>query len=366
MLVLGLESSCDETAVALVSFNGEGRAAVVCEVIASQIDLHAQYGGVVPELASREHLRSFPLLLEELFQKVSSAPGKVGAVVGLESVTHVAVTAGPGLKGCLLIGVGVARAIAMTRNLPLLPINHIEGHVLSAFLSEPDLSFPYLALVVSGGHTELLRVEDVGSYQLLTRTMDDAAGEAFDKSASLLGLAYPGGPQLAKLAAQADLELSKKYLTQLPKVMRESAGFSFSGLKTAISLLVKRHQKDIEADERHRAALAAAVQDSIVDAICFKTKEAVESSKLSTLVLTGGVAANRALRTALTERLPRARVIVPPPEYCTDNAAMIAYVGGMRALRGELGNLSPSILSRWPIESMAIPVPESPGGVRAS
>jgi N6-L-threonylcarbamoyladenine synthase len=345
VLVVGLESSCDETAAALLEVHPDGKTKLLAEGVSSQISLHAQYGGVVPELASREHLRNFPLVLDKVLQD---------AGVGLEAISHVGVTSGPGLKGCLLIGVGFARGFAMARGLPLLGINHIEGHLLAAKLEHPELEFPFLALVVSGGHTELIEVRSLGNYHVLARTIDDAAGEAFDKSAHLLGLPYPGGPELARLAEGADEKLRDELFKALPKVMREAEGFSFSGLKTAIALLVKREANNLAGNPLYRAALASAIQDSILEALLHKVKLAIKATQLKQFVVTGGVAANRELRKRV-QSIKGVKAFFPSPEHCVDNAAMIAYVAGLRFAAGQQPSYSPEIKSRWPVEACGTP-----------
>lgn len=362
MLVLGIESSCDESAVALLELKEPlgsrhriPSATLHRHLISSQVELHAQYGGVVPELAAREHLKNLPLLLEELFTK----PPDTHRPLSLADVTHVAVTTGPGLKGCLLMGLGVARGVALSRGVPLMGINHLEGHLLSGAFSKPDLQFPFLCLLVSGGHTELILVRELGRYELIARTSDDAAGEAFDKSAHLLGLAYPGGPRLAALAASADPKLTGVFIRKLPKVMRGQEGFSFSGLKTAIALLVKR---EIAAGQGTlpdltRAALAAAIQEAIVTALVDKVGSALNDTVIlaegvSCLVVTGGVAANRTLRLRLQEAFPKLELVIPEPEFCTDNAAMIALAGAARVVLGESGSYAPPVRSRWPVEEL--------------
>jgi N6-L-threonylcarbamoyladenine synthase len=341
MLVLGIETSCDETAVALLSAVGEDRPVVVAERISSQVALHAAYGGVVPELAAREHLKALPWMIEQIMREA-------GAV--LDDVELVAVTRGPGLKGCLLIGCGYAKALALARGMPILGVNHIEGHLLAPRMDNPDLEFPYLALVVSGGHTEILVVRGVGLYELINRTNDDAAGEAFDKSANLLGLDYPGG---ARLAGLADRCVGSDFV--LPRVMRDSPGISFSGLKTAISLLVAKQGAAAREAGAVQERLAWAIQDAIVGTLVEKLDAAVRSTGIRHVVVTGGVSANRALRHRVAE-IPRVRVYLPRMEHCTDNAAMIGFVGAERYRRGERGCLGDDVKSRWPVETMRLGV----------
>jgi len=336
MYLLAIETSCDETAVALLQMNGESVPKFLAEEISSQVELHESYGGVVPELAAREHLRNLPLLIDKVLENTG---------IQLPQVNAIGVTRGPGLKGCLLIGLGIAKGISVAQKIPLLGINHIEGHMLVPLAENDDLEFPFLALVVSGGHTEILEIHGLGNYKLVARTIDDAAGEAFDKSANLLGFPYPGG---AKLAAEADKHGSTEY--SLPRVMRESEGFSFSGLKTAISLLIQT-ERDRLQDSAVIGSLAYAIQESIVDALCFKLGDAVSRTGISKVVVTGGVSANRFLR-AKVEEMKGVRAYFPRPEHCTDNAAMIGYVACLRYQRGERSSLETDVLSRWPVETV--------------
>lgn len=345
MLVLGIESSCDETAVALLEQAADGGIKVLREEISSQTNIHELYGGVVPELAAREHLRNLPLMVDALLGRQKKS---------WQDLSLIAVTRGPGLKGCLLIGLDFAKGISVATGLPLIGVNHIEGHVLAPMLDNPALQFPYLALIVSGGHTEIVEVRGVGDYSIVARTIDDAAGEAFDKSANLLGLAYPGGAKLAALADSANGRVPKDL--ELPKVMREAEGFSFSGLKTAIALLIKRRGAEISADASLRAAVAKSIQDSIVGTLMHKLARAVTQTGLKRVALSGGVSANRALREAAAA-LPGLSVFVPSPLHCMDNAAMIAYAGLRRFELGEKSALDMSAISRWPVESMSIRTP---------
>lgn len=341
MLVLGIETSCDETAVAVVSAAGGGRPVVRAERISSQVAVHAAYGGVVPELAAREHLAALPWMIEQIL---------ADSAVTLAEIGLVAVTRGPGLKGCLLIGCGYAKALAVARGVPILGVNHIEGHLLAPLMDNPDLDFPYLALVVSGGHTEIVAVRGYGLYEVVNRTSDDAAGEAFDKSANLLGLEYPGGPRLAALADRCE-----RTDFALPRVMRESPGMSFSGLKTAIALLVAKHGGAATTEGPTRDSLAYAIQDAIVTTLVDKVTAAIQTTGIRHVAVTGGVSANRALRQRIGS-IPRARMYVAALEHCTDNAAMIAFVGAERFRRGDRGGLGDDVKSRWPVESMRLEV----------
>jgi N6-L-threonylcarbamoyladenine synthase len=336
MLILGLETSCDETGLAILEFDQHSKATIKGEVLASQVKLHELYGGVVPELASREHMRNLPLLCEELFSSAS---------LSLSEIEGIGVTCGPGLKGCLLIGITFAQGMALTRSIPLFPVNHIEGHILSGELHAEGLKPPYIALVVSGGHTEIVLVEGLGRYTALCRTRDDAAGEAFDKSANLLDLPYPGGARLAALASQVS---SSKRFT-LPRVAREMEDFSFSGLKTAVALMIERNRAELNANDQVKAEVAWLIQDAIVDSLVNKTTREVKKRGLP-LVVCGGVSANHELRARLTAQCKD--VFFPPMQHCVDNGAMIAYVAG-RYLREGVTPPPLDIFSRWPVESLA-------------
>lgn len=333
MLILGLETSCDETAAAIISVENEVK--VLSEEISSQVETHQAYGGVVPELASREHLRNLPLVVDQVFKSSS---------VTIENIDRIAVTVGPGLKGCLLIGAEFAKGLALASNKKLLAVNHIEGHLLAPMLDNPELKPPYLALIVSGGHTEIVHVQEVGKYEILTRTTDDAAGEAFDKSAALLNFAYPGGP---KLAAMADTVQQSEFT--LPKVAREMQGFSFSGLKTAIALLVKREKSRLEAPQV-KAQLCHAIQASIVETLMHKLHIALKETGVRHVAVSGGVAANSALRRAVS-KLSSAKSYFPKPLHSTDNGAMIAYAAYRREM-SRCPELTLEVRSRWPVETI--------------
>jgi N6-L-threonylcarbamoyladenine synthase len=335
MLVLGLESSCDETGLALVECRSGGQSVIVAEVLSSQVKLHEEYGGVVPELASREHLKNLPVLFNELFRQAGCS---------LADVDAIGVTCGPGLKGCLLVGVTFAQGLSISSSIPLFPVNHIEGHILSAQMHFPELVPPYVALVVSGGHTEIILVEGIGRYRCLCRTQDDAAGEAFDKSANLLGLGYPGGAVLASLADS----YSGQSRFSLPKVAREIDSFSFSGLKTAISLIVKKHQQELQEDESVLGEMAWSIQNAIIDSLVHKTIKALSAENLP-LVICGGVSANKELRRRL--QAAHGDVYVPPLKHCVDNGAMIAFAAGCHVLQGHVPT-GLDIFSRWPVESL--------------
>ena len=321
MIILGFESSCDETGVALVCTER----GLLSHALHTQVAMHAAYGGVVPELASRDHVRRVVPLTRTVLDQAGLA---------LSDVQAVAYTAGPGLAGALLVGASVAQSIAWSLNLPAIPIHHLEGHLLSPRMADPCPEFPFVALLVSGGHTQLMRVDDVGAYTLLGETLDDAAGEAFDKTAKLLGLGYPGGPALARLAEQGDPE---RIALPRPMLHSHNLDFSFSGLKTAV-LTRLRDAQPLEGQlaDAVRADLAAATQAAIVDVLVAKSVSALEQTGLTRLVVSGGVGANRLLRQRLAQRLAkkRAQVFFPPLEFCTDNGAMIAFAAAQRVSRG--------------------------------
>lgn len=316
MITLGIETSCDETGVALY----DDERGLLGEALHSQVDLHALYGGVVPELASRDHVRRLvPLIREALARSGRS----------LEDVDRVAYTRGPGLAGALLVGASVASGIALALGKPLVGIHHLEGHLLSPLLGDPRPAFPFVALLVSGGHTQLMAVEGVGHYELLGETVDDAAGEAFDKTATLLGLGYPGGPALARLAESGD---PRRFPFPRPLLASGKPDFSFSGLKTAALQCIR----GAPLDEAGKADVAASFQAAVVDVLAAKCLLALAQTGHSRLVVAGGVGANRALRERLDRetRAVGARVHFPPPALCTDNGAMIAFAASLKAGQG--------------------------------
>jgi N6-L-threonylcarbamoyladenine synthase len=344
MLVLGIESSCDETGVALVDASGQGVPVLLSHALHSQIDMHQAYGGVVPELASRDHIRRVLPLIHEVLGRAQRT---------LAQVDVVAYTRGPGLAGALLVGAGVACSLAAALGKPVVGVHHLEGHLLSPFLSADPPEFAFVALLVSGGHTQLMRVERVGSYEVLGETIDDAAGEAFDKSAKLLGLPYPGGPHLAKLAQGGDAEAFK-----LPRPLLHSGDldFSFSGLKTAVLTQARKLGEVIS--EKDRADLAASTQAAIVEVLVKKSLKALEQTGLKRLVVAGGVGANTLLREQLNTACSRRgiRVYYPELHLCTDNGAMIALAAGMRLQAGmEQANTAYmfDVKPRWPLDSLA-------------
>ena len=322
MLILGIESSCDETGVGVVEVTGEAFPRLLAHALHSQIDLHHAYGGVVPELASRDHIRRVVPLVRQTLQQAGCA---------LSSIDLIACTQGPGLAGALLVGAGFAAGLGLALDKPVLGVHHLEGHLLSPFLSVDPPSFPFVALLVSGGHTQLMRVEGVGQYTLLGETIDDAAGEAFDKSAKLLGLGYPGGPLLAQLAEQGN---AKAFALPRPLLHDKSLDFSFAGLKTAVRTQVERLGWVLS--EQAKADLAASTQAAIVEVLLSKSMAALKATGLRRLVVAGGVGANRQLREALNAAVARlgARVHYPEPSLCTDNGAMIALAAAMRVQAG--------------------------------
>ncbi|HEX7011195.1 MAG TPA: tRNA (adenosine(37)-N6)-threonylcarbamoyltransferase complex transferase subunit TsaD [Steroidobacteraceae bacterium] len=335
--VLGIETSCDETAAAVY----DGELGLLGHTLYSQVQLHARYGGVVPELASRDHVRKLVPLIEEALERSGSQP---------QDIDGVAYTAGPGLVGALLVGGAVARSLAYAWGKPALGIHHLEGHLLAPMLEECHPEFPFLALLVSGGHTLLAEVRGLGQYRIIGSSLDDAAGEAFDKTAKLLGLGYPGGPALAKLAEQG-----RPGRWQFPRPMLDRPGldFSFSGLKTAVVVATR----NVELDEQARADVAAEFQQAVVETLVAKCARAAAQTGLQTLVVAGGVGANRLLRLELGRLGERARlrILYPRPEFCTDNAAMIAYAGYRRLEAGEHEDLAIRARARWPLDTLRPP-----------
>ena len=333
--VLGIETSCDETAVAVYR-HGEG---IIGEAVYTQLD-HARYGGVVPELASRDHVRKLAPMIRQVLDQAALKP---------EALDVVAYTSGPGLAGALLVGASVAEAYAAAIDRPAVGVHHMEGHLLSPLLEGNPPEFPFVALLVSGGHTMLVEVAEPGRYKLLGETLDDAAGEAFDKTARLLGLSYPGGPEVAKLAEQGDPD---RFAFPRPMTDRPGLDFSFSGLKTHTRLLIEREADDSRCDERTRADIAAGFERAVVETLAIKCKRALKATRLDRLVVAGGVSANRCLRAALDKALP-GRVYYPPPALSTDNGAMIALAGWFR--RGSatrIGHIG--VRPRWPLDELPI------------
>jgi N6-L-threonylcarbamoyladenine synthase len=342
MRILAIESSCDESAAAILDTAG----GLLAHEIFSQIELHRVFGGVVPELASRDHVRRLLPLVRSVMAEAKTQP---------EDLHGVAYTAGPGLIGALLTGASLARSLAYAWKVPALGVHHLEGHLLAPLLEPEPPPFPHVALLVSGGHTMLIEVREIGSYRLLGETRDDAAGEAFDKTAKLLGLPYPGGPELARLA-----ERGKPGAFNFPRPMLDRPGleFSFSGLKTAVVHALRGR----EMTDAVRADVAEGVQLSIVETLTTKALRALEETGLDTLVVSGGVSANRSLRARLAEAARRqgARVYYPRIEFCTDNAAMIAVAGLARLQAGQHDGLAIQARARWPLESLQPLTPAPP------
>jgi N6-L-threonylcarbamoyladenine synthase len=339
MRILALESSCDESAVAVY----DDRAGLLAHAVFSQIDLHRVYGGVVPELASRDHVQRLLPMVRTALADAGTTPGDLHGV---------AYTAGPGLIGALLTGAALGRSLAFAWNLPAVAVHHLEGHLLAPLLEQDPPPFPHLALLVSGGHTMLIDVAGPGRYAVLGETRDDAAGEAFDKSAKLLGLPYPGGPELAKLAAGGR---ANRFAFPRPMVDRAGLEFSFSGLKTAVALAVKDQIREGTLDAATRADLAAGVQEAIVDTLIAKTRRALEQTGYDALVVAGGVGANRLLRDRLAQAAVRdgARVYYPRIEFCTDNAAMIAVAGMARLKAGSRESAAIRARATWSLTDLA-------------
>ena len=334
MIVLGIETSCDETGVAVYA----GDRGLLGDALYSQIGLHAQYGGVVPELASRDHVR-------KLLPMIQQAIDKSG--VSIRELDGVAYTAGPGLVGALLVGATAGRSLAWTLGVPAIGVHHMEGHLLAPMLESDPPEFPFLALLVSGGHTLLVEVEGIGRYRVLGDSVDDAVGEAFDKTATLLGLSYPGGPALAALALEGN---PRRFRFPRPMTDRPGLDFSFSGLKT-FALNTWRESAQTDAD---RADIARAFEEAVVDTMVIKCRRAVAQTGLQTLVIAGGVGANVRLRERLGELMSKegGRVCYPRPEFCTDNGAMIAYAGYRRLQAGQHESLSIKAMPRWSLEEL--------------
>ncbi|GAB3477366.1 tRNA (adenosine(37)-N6)-threonylcarbamoyltransferase complex transferase subunit TsaD [Marinomonas epiphytica] len=339
MKVLGLETSCDETGIAIYDTDN----GLLAHTIYSQIAQHAEYGGVVPELASRDHVRKTLPLIDEVLEQAGITKKELDAI---------AYTSGPGLVGALMAGATIGRSLALALNIPALGVHHMEGHLLAPMLEETQPKMPFIALLVSGGHTQLVRVDGIGEYKLLGQSLDDAAGEAFDKAAKMIGLPYPGGPQIAALAKQGNPNSGLKY----PRPMTDRPGldFSFSGLKTAFLTSVHDALDEDRCDEAFKANAAYAFQSAVVDTLVIKCRRALESEGLTQLIIAGGVSANKHLREQLEKQLKKIRgnVFYARPEFCTDNGAMIAYAGAQRLLKGQTSNLELSIKARWPLSDL--------------
>ena len=329
MLILGIETSCDETGIALYDSNK----GLLGHTLHSQIDLHAEYGGVVPELASRDHIRYIIPLINQLLNKTSIAK---------EAINAIAYTAGPGLSGALLVGSTVGESLSFALGIPSIPVHHLEGHLLAPMLEDTKPVFPFLALLVSGGHTQIIHVKQIGQYDIVGDTLDDAAGEAFDKTAQLLGLGYPGGAALSKLAESG----KPKYDLPKPMLHSKDFDFSFSGLKTAVLTLVK---KQPELTDIIKANIAASFQESITEVLIYKTLKAMNFLNLNQIVVSGGVGANKQLREKLTKssQEDNFQLFFPSLEFCTDNGAMIALAGYLRYSLSEKKDYRFTVMPRW-------------------
>ncbi len=338
MTVLGIETSCDETAVAVY----DGARGLLAHTLHSQVKLHAEYGGVVPELASRDHIRRINPLIRSVLDQAGLQVNQIEAV---------AYTAGPGLIGALMVGAAVAAGLSTAHGLKLIPIHHMEAHLLAPMLEDRRPEFPFLALLVSGGHTLLVGVEGVGRYKILGESLDDAAGEAFDKTAKLLGLPYPGGPALAALAGQGRVD--PRFRFPRPMTDRPGLDFSFSGLKTAVLTALPKN-----ATEREKADIAKGFEEAVTETLAIKCARALDQTGYQSLVVAGGVGANRRLREQLqvlaTQR--RANLFFPRPEFCTDNAAMIAYAGWARLVEGRKPTGALALRVRWPLDELHPPI----------
>jgi len=334
MRVLGIETSCDETGIAVY----DSEAGLLSNQLYSQVKLHADYGGVVPELASRDHVRkTIPLIQAALKEAGLTA----------KDIDGVAYTAGPGLVGALLVGATIGRSLAFAWGVPAVPVHHMEGHLLAPMLEDNPPDFPFVALLVSGGHTQLISVTGIGQYELLGESVDDAAGEAFDKTAKLLGLDYPGGPMLSKMAQQGT---AGRFTFPRPMTDRPGLDFSFSGLKTFAANTVRAN----DSDPQTHADIARAFEDAVVDTLAIKCKRALDHTGFKRLVMAGGVSANRTLRAKLAQMMQKrgGAIFYARPEFCTDNGAMIAYAGMVRLGTGQNTDLSISVRPRWPLAEL--------------
>jgi N6-L-threonylcarbamoyladenine synthase len=344
MLVLGIETSCDETGVALY----DTERGLVADALYSQVAMHAEYGGVVPELASRDHTRRLLPLIQQILDEAGATRAELDAI---------AYTAGPGLVGALMVGASTAHGMARALGIPVLGVHHMEGHLLAPMLETSPPAFPFVALLVSGGHTQLVEVQGLGGYRLLGESVDDAAGEAFDKAAKMLGLSYPGGPQVAKLAELGD---PGRYRFPRPMTDRPGLDFSFSGLKTHTLTALKRLEQDDALDDQARADVARAFEEAVVDTLVIKCRRALDATGLKRLVVAGGVSANVRLRERLERETDKrnARAFYPRGRFCTDNGAMIAYVGAQRLLAGEHDEVGiMKAVPRWPMDTLGTPGP---------
>ena len=334
MRVLGIETSCDETGIAIY----DDAAGLLANQLYSQVKLHADYGGVVPELASRDHVRKTVPLIQAALRETG---------LQAQDIDAVAYTAGPGLVGALLVGATIGRSLAFAWDVPAIAVHHMEGHLLAPMLEDNPPEFPFVALLVSGGHTQLISVTGIGEYTLMGESIDDAAGEAFDKTAKLLGLDYPGGPMLSKMAQQG---VEKRFVFPRPMTDRPGLDFSFSGLKTFAANTIR----DNDDSDQTRADIARAFEDAVVDTLAIKCRRALDESGFKRLVIAGGVSANRTLRSKLAEMMQKrgGEVFYARPEFCTDNGAMIAYAGMVRLKGGTYAGLNVTVRPRWPLAEL--------------
>ena len=338
MLVLGIETSCDETGIALY----DTERGLLADALHSQIDLHVEYGGVVPELASRDHIRKTLPMIRQLMAE---------ADIDKDAIDGIAYTAGPGLIGALLVGASLGRSLAMAWNVPAVGVHHMEGHLLAPMLEDNPPAFPFVALLVSGGHTQLVEVKQLGDYTLLGESLDDAAGEAFDKAAKMMGLPYPGGPQIARLAKDG---VEGRFDFPRPMVNRPGLHFSFSGLKTFTKNTIAQCQRDQLLNEQTKADIARAFEEAVVSTLTIKCKRALKQTGLKRLIIAGGVSANQRLRESLETMTAaqQSQVYYARPEYCTDNGAMIALAGALRLEAGHVELLEVKVRPRWPLEEL--------------
>ena len=338
MLVLGLETSCDETGIALY----DTERGLLAHRVYSQIAVHAEYGGVVPELASRDHVRKGLPLIREVMDEAN---------LSLKDLDGIAYTSGPGLVGALLVGACLGRSLAWSLDIPAVGVHHMEGHLLAPMLEEDVPDFPFIALLVSGGHTQLVKVEGIGQYELLGESLDDAAGEAFDKAAKMMGLPYPGGPALSKLADEGD---AQRFKFPRPMTDRPGLDFSFSGLKTFTRITILDCAVDGVLAEQDKKDIAAGFQAAVVDTLAIKCKRAMKQTGVNRLIIAGGVGANRMLREQLriTAEQLKGKVYYPRPALCTDNGAMIAYAGAQRLNAGETSDIAVKCVPRWPMTDL--------------
>ena len=340
MKVLGIETSCDETGIAIY----DDEQGLIANQLYSQIKLHADYGGVVPELASRDHIRKTVPLIQAALKEANLTSADIDGV---------AYTAGPGLVGALMVGASIGRSLAYAWNVPAVAVHHMEGHLLAPMLEDNPPQYPFVALLVSGGHTQLISVTGIGQYRLMGESIDDAAGEAFDKTAKLLGLDYPGGAKLSKLAEQGD---SSRFHFPRPMTDRPGLDFSFSGLKTAAANTIHQYNQGVDLDEQTKADIARAFEDALVDTLLIKSRRALEQTGFNRLVIAGGVSANKTLRNKLAELMAqrKGQVYYPRIEFCTDNGAMIAYAGMIHLKQQQYSDLAINVRPRWPLSELNV------------